>query len=71
MIIVDPNEIEKLNQSVKGKRLSPTMIKSGEWVLCDDILTDERTWGYAFEYLLSCPTKKINEEDILKPEIPI
>jgi hypothetical protein len=70
MIVVDINQIETLNGQVSFKKLAPIQIKSGEWVLCDDILTDEKTWGHAFEYLKSCPTKEITEEDILKPEIP-
>lgn len=70
MIVVDINEIEKINQTVKWKRLSPIQLKSGEWVLSEEILTDEKTWGHAFDYLKSCPTKKVNEEDILRIEMP-
>lgn len=68
MIVVDTNEIAKLNEGLVGKRLSPVELKTGEWVINEDLLTDEKTWGFAFDYLKSCPKRDVQENEFVKPE---
>lgn len=66
-ILVDISEINGLNV-FDNKKLSPVETIHG-WVLNEDILTDEETWGFAFEYLKSCPIIEVSNEDFIKPEI--
>lgn len=68
-IIVNITEINKLNEIVEGKQLSPRQTINEENVLCADILTDEDTWGFAFEYLNSCEQIELTIDDFPKIDL--
>lgn len=68
-LIVSISKIKSLN-TFESKRLSPVKTIAGDWVLCADILTDGLTWGFAFDYLNTCPQIEITMDDFSKPEIP-
>ena len=52
-LIVDKTEIEKINQIKPGFEIHPIEY-NGHWVVGADLLTDEKNWGHAFEYLKTC-----------------
>lgn len=66
-IKVSTKSIQALNNGKQDKKLSPVRTIQGDWVLNADILTDEQTWGFAFNYLHSCPQVELNENDFNTP----
>lgn len=67
-IKVDIEQINKLSFP-KGKKLFPSETIHGYSVINADILTDEKTWGFAFEYLKSCEQVELTYNDFPKPEL--
>lgn len=58
-LIVDIEQIEELNKLSKKHQIQAIKYE-GHWVVGADLLTDEKSFGHAFEYLKTC------EEIILK-----
>jgi hypothetical protein len=67
-LIVDQSAIEALNVFEK-KKITPVQIKSNNWVVSADLLTDSTTWGFAIEYLLTCIEVELTEDDFIKWEL--
>lgn len=68
-IKVNIEEINKLSFP-KNRRLFPRETIHGYLVINADILTDEKTWGFAFNYLKSCEQIELTYNDFPKPNMP-
>ena len=61
-LIVNPEEIDKLNV-YPDKRITAIKTKADIWVVDADLLSDVKTWGFAFPYLGSCIDVELTMDD--------
>lgn len=67
-IIIDKEKAKEFD--TPGHAINVIETINGDWVTGADILTDEKTWGHAFEYLNTCQQIELTKDDFKQPEIP-